>query len=105
MHISKLGKSMATSRHAGRLLSGTFLAILALSHSCLADLRGPYLSGRDSGTNLALIGFFLSLSIAAAGIWFVWYRRRGGSRAKSWIIASIIAVGLFVFIGVVTALV
>jgi uncharacterized membrane protein len=78
--------------------------ILLLASTSLADVRQPYFTGRDAGTSLILLGFFLSLSIAAAGIWFAWYRRRGGSRRKAWIIAAVIAVVLFIFIGIATTL-
>jgi len=66
----------------------------------LADVRTPYFGG--GGAGLIFLGFFLFVSIAAAGLWFIWYRRRGGSRRKAWIIASIIAVGIFVFSGILT---
>jgi hypothetical protein len=77
-------------------------AIVLLASTSLADVRGPYSFGRNSGANLILAGIFLSLSIAAAGIWFVWYRRRGGSRLKGWIFAVIIAIGILVLIGIAT---
>jgi RsiW-degrading membrane proteinase PrsW (M82 family) len=77
-------------------------AILVVSTAALGDVRGPYFTGRDTGSSIVLLGFFFSLSIAIAGIWFFWYRRRGGSRLKSWIIASVIAVGTFLLMGAVT---
>jgi uncharacterized membrane protein len=85
-------------------LAEVVAGILLLASMSLADVRQPYFAGRDAGTTLVLMGFFLSLSIAAAGIWFAWYRRRGGSRRKAWIIAAIIAVVLFIFIGIATTL-
>jgi uncharacterized membrane protein len=76
--------------------------IFLLGSTSLADVRGPYGLGRNSGANLILGGIFLSLSIAAAGLWLIWYRRRGGSRLKGWIFAVIIAVGILVLIGIAT---
>ncbi|HEY6331359.1 MAG TPA: hypothetical protein VI756_18685 [Blastocatellia bacterium] len=92
-------------RRGPRHMAGSAQVIAAtfvFSSSSLADVRGPYFVGGGTGSSLAMLGFFLSLSLAVAGIWFFWYRRRGGSRLKSWIIASVIAIGTFLLMGVVT---
>lgn len=86
------------SSYTPLIVIGAAVIGLFSTATALADIPPPPGPGGSSNPliKLVLAGVFLSLSIAAAGIWAVRRRRAGWSRGKAWGSGALIAAVLLV---------